>query len=318
VIRRAGQGWEHFWFTPQPTSTPALFRIAFGLIATAWTATLGPDLFAFFGPDGVNPQPRTFPGVWSLLTPATTPAVIVPIYAATLAGAVALTLGYRTRIAAIVVFVGILSFQRANPLIINSGDGLICNLALYCALAPAGASLSIDRLRTARDRFWEFPQRAPWPLRLIQIQLSVIYLSTVWHKMQGDLWREGTAVSYALRLADIHRFPTPTALTDSVSVAELLTFGTLALELSLAILVWNRAARPWILTLGVALHLGIEYSILVGFFSATMLTTYLAFIPPDTASRWILRVRDRLGRAVPAPDPASDGRPAADPVAPVP
>lgn len=316
MIRRAGQGWERFWFTPQPTSTLALFRIAFGLVATAWTATLGPDLFAFFGPGGVNPQPRTFPGVWGLLAPATTPAVIVPVYAATLAGAVALTLGFHTRIAAIVVFVGILSFQRANPMIINSGDGLICNLALYCALAPAGASLSIDRRRTAPDRFWEFPQRAPWPLRLIQIQVSVLYLSTVWHKMQGDLWREGTAVSYALRLADIHRFPTPAALTDSVVIAELLTFGTLALELGLAILVWNRAARPWILTLGVTLHLGIEYSILVGFFSATMLTAYLAFVPPDTASRWILRVRDRLRRAVGSAGPGTHTRPAPDPVAP--
>jgi hypothetical protein len=237
------------------------------------------------------------------------------VYAATLVGAVALTLGYHTRIAAVVVFVGILSLQRANPMIINSGDGLICNLALYCALAPAGASLSVDRLRTAPDRFWEFPQRAPWPLRLVQIQLSVIYLSTVWRKMQGDLWREGTAVSYALRIADIHRFPTPAFLTDSVILAELLTFGTLALELSLAILVWNRAARPWILTLGVSLHLGIEYSILVGFFSVTMLTVYLAFVPPDTASRLVLRVRDRLTRAARSRDPGTDGRPACDPVA---
>ena len=54
----------------------------------------------------------------------------------------------------------------------------------------------------------------------MQIQLSVIYLSTVWGKLQGDLWRNGTAVSYALRIDDIQRFPTPGFLTDSVVLVE--------------------------------------------------------------------------------------------------
>lgn len=301
ALAQIGDGWERFWFTPQPTSTLALFRIAFGLVATGWTATLAPDLFALFGPDGVLPEPLRPLGTWGLLAISDHPAVIVAVFVATLVAGVALILGYRTRLAAAVVFVGILSFQRANPMMINSGDGLVCNLALYCALAPSGTSLSLDRLRTARRRFWEFPARAPWALRLVQIQLSVVYLSTVWHKIQGDKWRDGSAVSYALRLADIHRFATPTFLTDSVVIAEIMTFGTLALELSLAILVWNRAARPWVLALGVSMHLGIEYSMLVGFFGFTMLTAYLAFLPAETASRWILAIRDRLASWAPTP-----------------
>lgn len=316
ALAQIGDGWESFWFTPQPTSTLALFRVAFGLVAMGWTATLAPDLFALFGADGILPDPVRPLGAWGVLTISDHPAVIVALWVTTLIAAAALTVGYRTRIAAIVVFVGILSFQRANPMIINSGDGLICNLALYCALAPCGTSLSLDRLRTARDRFWEFPARAPWALRLVQIQLSVMYLSTVWHKMQGDTWRDGSAVSYALRLGDIHRFATPTFLTDSVILTEIMTFGTLALELSLAILVWNRAARPWILGLGVSLHLGIEYSILVGFFGFTVLTAYLAFTPAETASRWVLSIRDRLASRPTAPEQVHDGRP--EPVEPRP
>ena len=258
-MSRLAAGWTRFWFTPQPTSTLALFRIAFGLVVTGWTATLGLDLFAFIGPDGVLPEPGNRPGAWGVLALSTSPPMIVALYVATLAGALALTVGYRSRLAGVVVFVGILSFQRANPMMLNAGDWLICNLALFCALAPTGTSLSLDRLRAAPDRFWEFPSRAPWALRLVQIQLSVVYLATVWSKLFGDKWREGTAVSYALRMADIHRFPTPTFLTDSVILTELLTFGTLALELCLGILVGVRAARPWILALGVSLHLGIEY-----------------------------------------------------------
>ena len=74
-----------------------------------------------------------------------------------------------------------------------------------------------------------------------------------------------------------------------------MTFGTLGLELALAIFVWNRTLRPWVLALGVTLHLSIGFSIMVGFFSMLMLTTYLTFLPPETARRLVLSVRRRLG-----------------------
>lgn len=294
-------GWDRFWFVPQQTSTLAIFRIAFGLVATGWTVSLIPTLFAFFGPESILPnQPPEAPGVWWLLDITTSQTAIMVLFVATLAGSLALTVGLHTRLAAVVVFVGILSFERANPMVGNSGDGLLRNLALFCALAPCGAALSLDRLRTATGHFWEFPARAPWALRLIQIQLSVVYLATVWNKVQGDHWRDGTAVSYALRIYDIQRFPSPSWVTDSVILSEILTFGTLALELGLAVLVWNRIARPWVLSLGVMLHLMIEYSILVGFFSLAIFTAYLAFLPPETVSRRILAIRNRFGRRLPS------------------
>jgi hypothetical protein len=297
VNGRLTSGWQRFWFAPQATSTLALFRIAFGLVATMWTASLAPNLLAFFGTEGITPPAMTQDrGVWTILAISASPPVVIALFAVTLAAAVALTLGWRTRLAAVVVFVGIISFQHRNTMLLNSGDGLLRNLALFCALAPAGQALSLDRLRTAPGRFWEFPARAPWALRLIQIQLSVMYFSTVWQKVQGLHWRDGTAVSYALRIEDLHRFPTPSFITDSVIASEMLTFGTLALELGLAVLVWNRVARPWVLGLGITLHLMIEYSILVGFFSFAILTAYLAFVPPESASRRILAVRDRLRR----------------------
>ena len=97
-------------------------------------------------------------------------------------------------------------------------------------------------------------------------------------------------------MQDIHRAPTPAFITHSVVLTELLTFGTLALELSLGILVWNRAARPWVLLAGVSLHLSIDFSILVGFFSYGMLCGYLAFLSPETSSRLVLGMRDRVLR----------------------
>lgn len=294
-LGRLYRGWERFWFEPQSTSTLALFRIALGAVCTVWTLTLAPDLFAFFGSAGVLPeQPELGPGAWGLLSISATPPMIVGLFVATLLGSLALLLGLHTRLAAIVVFVCMLSFHRRNWMVFNSGDLLLLNLTFFCMLAPAGAALSIDRLRAAPGRFWEFPTRAPWALRLVQIQVSLVYLSTVWQKVQGAQWRDGTAFSYAMRIEDIHRFPTPRFIVDSAIVGELLTFGTLALELGLALLVWNRAIRPWIMALGVVLHVMIELSMTVGFFSVTMLVAYLAFARPEQVSRLVLTVRDRL------------------------
>jgi hypothetical protein len=296
-FREASAVWQRFWFEPRSTATLALFRIAFGLLVVGWTLSLIPNLFAFLGPDGIEPGPLgRAPGEWGLLTGTTGPIVVVAVLLSTLAGAVALALGWHAHIAAVAVFVGIVSIEQRNAMISNSGDGLLRNLAFYCMLAPSGAALSLDRLRTARPEFWRSPDRAPWALRLIQIQLSVGYLSTVWQKLQGETWRDGTAVSYALRMEDVHRLPTPEFLTRSPVVTEALTFGTLVLELALGILVWNRALRPWVMSLGIVMHIMIEYSIVVGFFGMAMLVTYLAFLSPATADRLILAVRDRVGR----------------------
>jgi hypothetical protein len=289
--------WHRFWFAPESTSTLAVFRIAFGLLATGWTLTQAPNLLAFYGPDGILPTALSGPrGSWGILNVWHGSTAVMVVFAVTLAAAVALTVGLFSRVAAIVVLVGIISFQQRNGLVTNSGDALVRNLAFFCALSPSGEALSIDRLRRAPGRFWEFPARAPWALRLVQIQLSIGYLSAVWHKAGNELWREGSAVSYALRMQDIHRSPTPAFITHSLVLTELLTYGTLALELSLGVLVWNRALRPWILLVGVTLHLSIDYSILVGFFSYGMLCGYVAFISPETSRRLILATRDRAFR----------------------
>lgn len=302
MIAAATAKWNRFWFAPQETSALALFRIGFGLLTFAWTLALLPDLLTFFGRDGIVPRPPDYsrvdlPWTWGLLDGAPGHGVVIALFVVMLVASVLVTVGLYTRLASAVLFVAILSFERRNPFVFNAGDTLIRVMALYLVLAPAGASLSVDRLRRARERFWSFPARAPWALRLVQLQVSVIYLSTVWEKLQGDTWRDGTAVSYALRTTDIQRVALPHALVDSQLVAGVLTYGTLATELAVGVLIWNRRARPFVIVPAIMLHLFIEATLTAGFFSAAMLTAYLAFVPPDTASRWLLGARDRVLRA---------------------
>jgi hypothetical protein len=220
-------------------------------------------------------------------------AAVQVLYAALLVACLALIVGYHTRVAAVVLWLGVMSFQRRNPFVVNSGDGLIRLLAFYLMLAPAGAALSLDRWRSARERFWEFPARSRWPLRLMQIQLTILYLAGLWVKVQGTTWDNGTAVSIAMRIGDVVRFSPPGFVTHSLVISNLMTFGTLLIEFCIPIFVWFPRLRPWVLLAGFFLHFGIDLTIRVGFFSYAIFTLYLAFLSPAWAEATILRLRER-------------------------
>jgi vitamin K-dependent gamma-carboxylase-like protein len=293
--------WNTFWFGPISTASLAVFRIAFGLVVFFWSLSLLPELFPFYTKGGILPKQPHFTGdlraAWGLLGIFPSKTVVVIVFVALMVASICLILGLFSQLAAVVVFVALLSFQRRNPFVVNSGDVLMRLLALYLIFAPTSAGLSIGRFLRNRKEFWSFPARPAWPIRMLQIQFSVVYLFAVWSKVRGITWNNGTAVSYALRITDLERFPVPAFVTHSPLISNVLTFGTLALELSLAILVWNRALRPWVLLAGLSLHLGIEYAIRIGFFSLTIISLYLIWVPPERMEAVLLAVRRRLSRA---------------------
>jgi len=304
--------WNRFWFEPVSTASLGVFRIVFGLVLFLWTLSLLPDLSAFFTQGGILPRQPHFGGLvggaWGFLGYFPSHTAVLVVWAALLVSSIALVLGLFSQLAAAVALLALLSFQRRDPFVFNSGDLLLRVLAFYLILAPSSASLSVRSLLRDRGKRWTFPARSAWPMRLIQIQFSALYLFAVWGKVRGVTWNNGTAVSLALRITDLERFPVPAFVTHSLLLSNVLTFGTLVLELSLAILVWNRRLRPWILLGGLTLHLGIEYSIRVGFFSVAVLSMYVLWVPPERMEAVVLALRRRLSRsrsAMPATAPSA-------------
>lgn len=305
--------WDRFWFTPSSLATLAVLRIAFGLIMFAWAVAVAPDVLSFFSSHGVLPEHPAVGAKWGLLALFGSDIAVVGVIALLVVSSLCLTLGYRTRLAAVLAWIALMSLTRRDPFVFNSGDALLRNIALFIALAPSGGALSLDRWRAARASFWTFHKRAPWALRLVQVQISMVYLFTVWAKARGERWFGGTAVSESLRVGDLARLPIPDALTDSVLLANVLTFGTLAVELALALFIWNRRWRPYLIVAGIALHLFIEVTFALGFFSVVMIASYIAFVPEDAMEASLGRVRTRmrasrfglLRRIAEAGDPAS-------------
>src|SRR5437762_96791 len=175
-MRAISQAWQRFWFEPQPTSTLGVVRIAFGVVVLGWTLSLAPDLKTFFSSSGIVPSQPSARWWFDPLKTFHSDAALYVLFGVLVLGAICLLIGFQSRLASIVVFLGVLTLERRNPFMFNSGDVLVRNLAFYLMLAPTGLSLSLDRWRKAKDAFWEFPERAPWALRLIQIQLSVAYV----------------------------------------------------------------------------------------------------------------------------------------------
>lgn len=279
------------WFlVPQPAEPLALLRIGLGLLVVVWTLALAGDASTFFGPDGLLPGAHGTTSPVAVLSwwtgPAAAPAVVAVVG---LAG-IALIVGWHTRLAALVVFVGLLSLQRRDPLVLNGGDLLLRIIALTVVAMPSGRVASLDARRAARRGRPSSPMASVWALRLAQIQVAVLYADSVWEKLAGETWRNGTAFGNAVRAEHLQRLVVPDWVLSNTALVALATWGTLAVEAAIPALVWNRRWRPWVLGAGVVLHLGIEVTMDLGFFPATILVSYLAFVPPETARHLLERV----------------------------
>lgn len=306
----AGRRVTDWFLTPQGAEPLALLRIGFGLVVLAWTLSVGGDVATFFGPDGLLPgfEGTASPfAVFSWWAGPTTAPVVVAVLAVS---AAALVLGWHTRLAAALVFVGLLSLQRRNPLILNGGDLLMRIIALSLVAMPSGRVASLDARRAARRGRPLSPVASVWALRLLQVQVAVLYADSVWEKLAGETWRDGTALANALRAEHLQRLVVPDWFLANTPLVAVATWGTLLVEAAIPVLVWNRRWRPWVLGAGVALHLGIEVTMDLGFFPVTILVSYLAFVPPHTARHVLARVglgRDRAAVDAPSspiPEPA--------------
>jgi hypothetical protein len=285
-----GQAWQSFWFQPQPMYTLGVVRMAFGALAILWGLWLLPMRDGLLDANGVTPTQPSTAHTWGLFAVwNTNGAMLIGIVVLVLA-AFALLIGWHSRLAAILVFILIMSFERRIPLAFNSGDALVRIEALFIAISPCGAALSLDQRRTTGS-FWSAQTRPNWPIRLLQVQLSIIYIAAAQVKLSGEPWLHGTAVSYVLRLEDMQRVIAPEWFATNALAMNMLTWGTIAVELAVGILVWFPRFRPWVLAAGVLMHLLIDAYVQVGIFSYAMFVMYFAWLSPETAKLLPQKVR---------------------------
>ncbi len=195
--------------------------------------------------------------------------------------ALALLVGYRTRLASIFTWGLCVSLITRNPYVGYSADVLLRLMLFWGMFLPWGAVYSVD----AAWRDNPPPSRQFLSLGTIAfaIQIVSVYLFSVMLKSGKEWWSEGSAIYYALSI-DYLATPIGKALRDApYFTLKLLTWSVLVLE-AIAPLALLLPSKKVLVRLGavlviVALHLSISSVLFVGNFPLLGITGMLFFLP---------------------------------------
>ena len=278
------EGWNKFFFDQVSAVPVGAFRAIFGLITLIDGLMLFPYRFTWFGETGVMPYltARQYTGglrldlfaVWPHDDLGVTLFMILHILAC-----VFLMLGSFSRVSAATVFATLVTLHHRNTLILNSGDTILRLFSFFLALAPCGAAFSLDRMWRQRRSAKPLPSpmMTAWPLRLMQIQFSLIYIASVAWKLEGGSWLDGSALYYTSRLVSFHRFPVP-FFFNQLWFLRIGTWASLVIEAGLGIGIWFKELRYPALIAGVLLHLGIDYTMNIPLFEWISMSLFILFV----------------------------------------
>ena len=276
--------WDAFWFRPTSARPLGAFRVLFGLVVLWHLATCCIEIDLWLTDRGLlqGAEASEVAGALrlSLLNHWQSPTAARLVLGFTAMAALGLTLGWRTRVMAVATYLGLLTIHHRNLATASGADVLVVLVAFSLMLSGCGDAYSLDARRRARRRGTEAePLIAPWPQRLIQLQVSTVYFVTACLKASGPTWQDGTALHYVLGNDEVRRFTF--GLTNYPLATNAMTYGALLLEFALAFLLWVRAARPWIMPLGIALHVAIGLTINIPVFGEVITACYLTFLTPE-------------------------------------
>lgn len=198
---------------------------------------------------------------------------------------VGLLLGWLSRVNAICCYVWLVSFQHRNSLLFEGEDTLFRIIGFLLIFMPMNRAWSIDQLR--RPAVPSTPIVADgWSVRLLQLEMTMVYFSAGWCKLLGAPWRDGTALYYVTRLDDYWgRFPVPSVIADTPWIVRALTWTTIGIELAVPVLVWFAPTRRLALLLVLIFHLACDYAMHLFLFHWIMLVGWLSFVKPEDFDR---------------------------------
>jgi uncharacterized membrane protein YphA (DoxX/SURF4 family) len=283
-LPRPLEAWDAFFQAREPATTIALFRILFGLVLIANALLFAREARLWIGEKGVLPRERyreAFGRSRFTLLAHLPPddAWVFVILGLHILAAASLVLGFATRSSAALVFITLVSLQQRNPLVLYGGDQVLLLMSFLLIFSRAGEVWSVDhgwRVCSGQTA----GAGTAWCTRLMQLQVSIVYLKAWIAKLGGHTWRDGSAVYYAVEAEAFRRARLPHFARSPLG-SRLITWWTLAVELALGSLVWVPEFRYPILLAGVALHLLMDVFLNVQLFGVIMIVCLCLFIEPQ-------------------------------------
>ncbi|THE65547.1 HTTM domain-containing protein [Salinadaptatus halalkaliphilus] len=275
------------------TRSLALFRILVALLILADLGLRSRNFSQFYTEDGLVPQSLAtgmehVNGV-SVYFLSTEPAVTAALFAVQALVAVALLVGYRTRIATVVSVVFVVSLDLRNPLVVSYADVLFAWLLFWAIFLPLGERWSVDAVH--RDR----PPRASVATlgsAAILGQMVTMYVVNGYHKTTSELWQTGEAAVLVLGLDDM-TFLLADLVRSVPTVLQVggLTWFVMLLGAWLLILLRGRARTAFV-GLFLAGHLAFAVTVRIGAFAFVAIAGLLLFLQSsfwtdlEAVARW--------------------------------
>lgn len=208
-----------------------------------------------------------------------------------------LFVGYHSRVAAVWTgAVGLamyyyFGFQLGREPWTHHHAYLLAVAALLIALTPCGRSYSLDRYLTVMraERMGVAPPAERgnlWGLRLIVLQLSVLYFFAAFDKSTYAFLSGARIEAIFLWYYAGSDYPAGLAW-----LATIVSLAVVALEYCFAFGLPFRATRRYLLVPGLAFHAIIYLTLPVYTFSATMALLYLAYFDADAVDKVIARLQ---------------------------
>ena len=290
--------WISAWSADIPPHSYALLRIALGALGLLSLAGLTP-VDMFWPLDGLSPLPTYGgPRTWLYSHGFGTVTGWV-LFLGLTAVFTAITIGFRSNGAVVAGLVGLIGQDRWNHIPLSSAHQVMIVLLFCLVWADSGRVWSLDARRSNRANNGDAGRVPGWPLLLMRWQVALIYLSSGLWKISYPMWRDGSAVHWALSLNAFHRLPWPVPVEWAPFIA-FLTWGTVLFELLFPVLVFFRPTRGPILLAGIGLHVGLWATLELGPFSYLMIASYIAFLDPDYTSR-LFTSRTKIPPTAPFP-----------------
>lgn len=203
--------------------------------------------------------------------------------------ALAMALGLRYRLTAIMVFFGVAWIFLLDQTRYLNHLYLVVLLAFLMIFVPADRVGSLDPRREPSDG--TIPA---WSLWLMRFQIAVPYFFGGVAKLNPD-WLRGEPLT--TWLADKTDFPLLGPLLDEPPVALMMAYGGLLLDLSAPLLLlWSRTRLPAFIAI-VGFHLMNSGLFTIGIFPWLMMAGTLLFFPPDWPRRMWRDLRQEHRRA---------------------
>ena len=255
----------------------AVMRIASGAFLLGWLLVNLPIASRIWGPGSAYWQPYReilgYDGVFGALQHAG-PVPFWLWYVATIALALAFTLGWRTRIVTPLLFIFYTTLNGQNTPISDGGNYFIRIMLIYLILMDVSRRWSLDARRRARQESRETQTGSVLHnigLCLVIAQICTVYLEAGLYKVQGTLWQNGTAVYYPLQSVAYGIFP-PLAdlLTYFALPVFIATYVTVLAQIAFPFMLFHRITRRIVLLALLGMHLSIAVVMGLPFFSGIM------------------------------------------------